>query len=312
MKRGKLFGGILVLIGIIMIINSQTSILGAVIGFKEITTNASLIGGLVFIIIGTGLFISSREEIISRLEKTVELTSRRNNVRDMETYINTIYKEEEPDILVVDTNIFLDYTLEGINEFFDRFDGQIYVPDEILNEIYRPGRKPQKGETSEDREKRKNKRDIVEARRKTDDGLEEYRKLSNDVLNETSKSLFYRERILGENIEHEFPNRIKAEFDHYERIIQERLDKEGLQDNERNRRKVARDFKVTKGDADVLAMAIYGANKNQDVIVSSRDKDLKEAVEILRGNEEEYDFGKNLFYVPDNEAYSNKVIGSRM
>ena len=311
MQKKRLLGSILITLGTLLLINSKTTILGAVIGLSEITSNASLIVGLVFIITGIGLFISSREEIISRLEKTVEQASRNSNVRDMQTYIDMIYKEIEPDVLVVDTNIFLDYTVEGINEFFDRFDGQIYVPDEILNELYRPGRKPKKGEKAEDQEKRKAKREIVEERRKTDDGFEEYRNLANDVLNETSKSLFYRERILGEGIEHKFPNRKKSEFDHYENIIQERLSEKGLQDNDKNRRTVAYDFKVTKGDADVLAMAIHEASKDQDAKISSRDKDLREAVEIIRGDSK-YDFREKLFYAPDNEQYANKVIGSRM
>lgn len=60
MNNKRVLGIISIVLGIVLIINSQTTILGAVIGFKEISTNASLIVGLVFVIFGIALFFAIR------------------------------------------------------------------------------------------------------------------------------------------------------------------------------------------------------------------------------------------------------------
>jgi len=62
MKTKTLLSIILILIGATLLINSQTPILGAVTGLKNLTPNVSLIAGLVFIVAGIIVYYEEYSE----------------------------------------------------------------------------------------------------------------------------------------------------------------------------------------------------------------------------------------------------------
>src|SRR3989344_1341987 len=227
----------------------------------------------------------------------------------MTKYIAYMGKEVEVDKLIVDTNFFLDYNLEGIKMFFHRFSGQIYVPDEVLAELYTE--RNRKTELKDEKwVKRYEKRKLIEEERLTEGNTKKYHELAQEIMDQTSKSLFYEYEVLGNPIGVAITHELRKKFDEYDLDLKRKTDEMGYSHDEESRRKVAQSFRTTPADVAILSAAIYEAKDNNlDVTVNSRDKDLQEAVEIIRerfgGN-----FGSKIYFVPEGltragREYSN-------
>ena len=122
-KRG--LGIFLFLIGVFMLISSQSGMTGNVV--SERTNALSSIFGLVFVIGGLGLMMTGRW----RLEYLL----------DPREFVENIEKAE-PDSkkrsVILDTSALINYSPNEIEEnILKRFD-EIFIPKSVLNEIYDP------------------------------------------------------------------------------------------------------------------------------------------------------------------------------
>ena len=73
MNKNRILGIILILTGIILILSSQTALLGAVVGLKKISSGTSLIIGIMFITLGIA-FLIYQQRYHSRFKSKDSLT----------------------------------------------------------------------------------------------------------------------------------------------------------------------------------------------------------------------------------------------
>jgi len=97
MNKKRILGFSLVLIGAVLIITSQTQILGAVIGLNQISSSVGLIVGLVFVGVGTLLFFAQKGNYAQKIlddRKYVDKTNELKSVaRDMGYKLDPGYNE---------------------------------------------------------------------------------------------------------------------------------------------------------------------------------------------------------------------------
>jgi len=311
-----------ILTGLILILNSKSNLIGGVIGSNETGSIINVI--LIFIILFIGLVsIVLARGNVGELEKilTVEPESIKYNVSEVGSYVDAIRRYINPGVIVIDTNVILDYKLEALDYFINQFDGSLIVTDTTLSEVYNKDKKRPRltGVNANtlylrDREKRLSKRELIAGEMDEEEPSvlydipkPEYQERARNYLEKTSKTMFYKAMILMEEIPLEYKMKYKYLFKEYKKEVQ-RILKEGgnLEDTYENRKMVARDFDTSNGDIDVLASAIYYAIKMKDkkrnkIAVSSRDSHLREAIEMIRNNSD-LEYGKRICYAPNNDS----------
>jgi len=144
----------------------------------------------------------------------------------------------------------------------------------------------------------------------TEGNTKKYHELAQEIMDQTSKSLFYEYEVLGNPIGVAITHELRKKFDEYDLDLKRKTDEMGYSHDEESRRKVAQSFRTTPADVAILSAAIYEAKDNNlDVTVNSRDKDLQEAVEIIRERFGD-NFGSKIYFVPEGltrtgREYSN-------
>ncbi|MEK6952197.1 MAG: DUF308 domain-containing protein [Nanoarchaeota archaeon] len=88
MNKKRILGIFLIVVGVVLILNSQTQILGAVVGLKEISSSVGLIVGLVFVCVGIIILMNNQQKDLSNIVNT-PTKSQEKALREMEQAINS-------------------------------------------------------------------------------------------------------------------------------------------------------------------------------------------------------------------------------
>lgn len=268
-KRGlKAIGFLLIAIGAFIVIIQPFSTTGAVIDLSAAISRIWFFVGLGMIAIGGALFFLGKTSkgdfyTLRPLDKIIEEAGREKDV-----------------VFVLDSSGAIDYKRD-IEKLIDRYDGRVYVPKRIMEEL--------KG-NRELTEKIKHYKNIKQI--DPNDDSKNYkilRRLAKDTLGKTKKHKDYiiLKRIIGEEI---VPKGVTdKELTNYENKIEDeinlrlrKLNKDTTKENQLWLLK--KEYRVNKGDVDVLTTALRNARNKNKTKILAQDTHIRDAVSILKVN----------------------------
>jgi len=270
MKKGlNILGLILVIVGIFIIIIQPFSMTGAVI---DISTSVSRI----WFFVGVGAIVGGIIILVSYKVRDLEEIMDEDKGREIENEV----------VYVVDSSAAIDYKRD-IQDLVDTYDGRVFVPKRILNEIKKNKKLMDKFRNDNGELKIK----YLEPK----ENLENYRSLrhlARDVLEKTKKHQDYliMKTLITED--GTIPKGItNKQLQKYEDRIENELS-EKLKKEKKNFRRAPTDenklwllkkeYRVSKGDVDVLTTALYNAGESKKTRVLAHDTHLRDAITELK------------------------------
>ena len=268
-KRGlKAIALFLIIVGIFIIIAQPFSTTGAVIDLSSAVSRIWFFVGLGMIAIGA---------VLLSLEKHVGYET-----EDLAEIMKNAGKDT---IFVLDSSGSIDYGRE-IHYLVDHCKDRVYVPKSIIKELEKDprGRILVENEFKDERGNLKVKQIDAKSNSK---GYRKFARLAISTLKETKKHQDYK--VMRKIIE---DDRVPAGISDYE--LNEYMDKINYEVNSRLRDKyhlqptkenqlwiLNKEYKASKGDADVLVTALKNAAAGKKVEILAHDTHIRDAVQIL-------------------------------
>lgn len=266
----------LLILGLLVIVCSNSGITGAVVSSGESNTLNLIIG--IFILAVSGFLFAVHFGGLEKIVTGEEFTKR----------AMFIEKDKKKRAIVVDTSAVLDYGADEVEKMLSLY-GEVFVPDSVIRETERAERAMGEYNTPRARLLKSFRKDI---------GLEvskDYRETAREYLERSEKNIYY-EKIIPMMLNPEKRPKTRREAAPYKAKVKEIfrwLEEDSKEVNEENLiYALERHFKVSETDVDVLATALYEAKLGRHAVIKEKDRDFEDAVRLIK--DEHHDISRNI------------------